>query len=463
MEKYAERLRNAMFSPQTIGEHYMQNSVLFAMLKTHKLVELNEDVKGVKCTFMTKNEYLRYKEAEMLNEILDDEQKQKLQEIKDQIRKDAKTAADYAWWRRDILTDFIYLRCTDNQIKEFQQKKKAKHEQYLAEFNDKEDMYSQIELGEDGFASYREGSKLQELSERMVLDGKVTAADLIVGQFSERVRKVNNKIHGVYNKKGRAYIENKWYGGLVMQYHKHLPTGILKRYRTRGYYNETRGTVEKGIIASSARLFTLNAEKIAADQGWTKEELRTFKGVQKLLAHSLSYLMQLKVTWNILPEYDRANIRRNLGDLIGVTSGLALVCGLKALHFGDDDDDSILGNLMLYEADRLASECFLYNPLGLWSESKTLMSTPIAGESVINDAISATKNIINFILGDEEDDGLYHTGQFAGRHKLAVYIERRTPIWNGIRSIRDLPDNNRYFKRGQTVVGLFNVRKWFED
>ena len=463
MEKYAERLRNAMFSPQTIGEHYMQNSVLFAMLKTHKLVELNEDVKGVKCTFMTKNEYLRYKEAEMLNEILDDEQRVKLQEIKDQIRKDAKTAADYAWWRRDILTDFIYLRCTDAQIKEFQQKKKAKHEQYLAEFEEKEDMYSQIELGEDGFASYREGSKLQELSERMVLDGKVTAADLIVGQFSERVRKVNNKIHGVYNKKGRAYIENKWYGGLVMQYHKHLPTGILKRYRSRGYYNETRGAVEKGIIASSARLFTLNAEKIAADQGWTKEELRTFKGVQKLLAHSLSYLMQLKVTWNILPEYDRANIRRNLGDLIGVTSGLALVCGLKALHFGDDDDDSVLGNLMLYEADRLASECFLYNPLGLWSESKTLMSTPIAGESIINDALSATKNIINFILGDEEDDGLYHTGQFAGRHKLAVYIERRTPIWNGIRSIRDLPDNNRYFKRGQTVVGLFNVRKWFDD
>ena len=37
---------------------------------------------------------------------------------------------------------------------------------------------------------------------------------------------------------GAAYIESNWWGGLVMQYHKHIYPGIMKRYRVKGYYNE---------------------------------------------------------------------------------------------------------------------------------------------------------------------------------------------------------------------------------
>ena len=215
------------------------------------------------------------------------------------------------------------------------------------------------------------------------------------------------------------------------------------------------------MTSSIVDFFSLNLRKVAKEERWTKEEYTAMEGFRFALAHSYAYLNQLRLTWKIMPEYDKANIRRNLGDLVGVVSGLAAVCFLTGLDW--DDDDDVMHSLMLYEADRLASECFLYNPIGLWSESKTLMSTPIAGESVINDCIAAIKNIAAYVMGNDEDDGLYHSGQFAGRHKLTVYLERRTPIWNGIRSLRDLPDNNHYFKRGQTVVGLFNVRKWFDD
>ena len=41
----------------------------------------------------------------------------------------------------------------------------------------------------------------------------------------------NKKIHGVYDKLGRATIENEFWGSLVMQYHKHIYPGIMKRYR----------------------------------------------------------------------------------------------------------------------------------------------------------------------------------------------------------------------------------------
>jgi len=323
-------------------------------------------------------------------------------------------------------------------------------------------MWSQIELGEDGYASFVEGSKLAELDTMPCLDGSVTCADLLIGQFSERVRKVNNKIHGVYNKRGRAYIENKWWGSLFMQYHKHLPFGILKRWRSRGYYNETRGATEKGMIGSLQTLFSLNFRMLKKDIGLTDDQLNALESVRMILANAYEYFSLLKQTWHLIPEYDRANVRRNIGDFVGVLAGISGVLAVVAWQ-GDDDDDGIVSNLMLYEFDRLASEAFLYNPIGLWSESKTLMSTPIAGESIIDDALSAVKNIAGAIVGGEDYDGLYHSGQFAGRHKLTVYLERRTPIWNGIRSIRDIPDNNHYFKRGQTVVGMFNVRKWVDN
>ena len=37
---------------------------------------------------------------------------------------------------------------------------------------------------------------------------------------------VNKKVHGVYDKLGSANIEQHWWGGMVMQYHKHLYPGF---------------------------------------------------------------------------------------------------------------------------------------------------------------------------------------------------------------------------------------------
>ena len=457
IEKYAERIRNAMFSPQTIGEHYMQNSVLFAMLKSHKIVELDEPIKGLNCTFMNFGDYVNYNNAKLLNEVLTEEQRQQFAEFKADITKDAQELADYAWWKKDFIAQFVAERLSREQREQYIKKRDAKLEQLREEFDTKQDMWSQIELGDDGYASFVPGSKLEELSNQPALDGKVTAADLLVGQFSERVRKVNNKIHGVYNKRGRAYAENKWWGGLFMQYHKHLPTGILKRWRLRGYYNETRGTVEKGMVQSIVSLHKLNVTTLAKDNNWTDDQANTVQSLINILTHSYSYLTNIRHALKLMPEYDRANLRRNLGDLVGVLAGVAGVIALLSLG-DDDDEEKIWYALMMYECDRLASEAFLYNPVGLWTETKTLMSTPIAGESIIDDAISAIENIAYAIVGDEDYDGLYHTGQFAGRSKIRVYIERRTPIWNGIRSIRDLPNNNRYFKRGDKVTTIFPTK-----
>ena len=482
MEKFSERVRNAMFSPQTIGEHFMQNSVLFAMLRSHKIVDIENDALGIGKTYMSEKEYINYRLGQELNDILTEEQQEEFAKWKKEVKSDKDKLSEYAWWRRDILTDFVYLHCHKSnkakqegrknltaeeiranrvdhnaQINKFLKDREKLTNKFKEEFAQLEDMYSQCELGSDSKLSFKEGSVLHDLSQQFVAGENVTATEALLGRFTERVRKVNNRIHGIYNRMGRAYIEKRWFGSLIMQYHKHLPIGLLKRYRTRGYFNETRGTTDKGMLASIFDFLSLNADKVKIDYGWTEDNVNAVKSVQFMLAHSLAYIAQIKTTWNIVPEYERANIKRNLGDLVGVLAGLLTVIGLIA--YDDDDNDSLLYNLWLYEGQRLADEAFLYNPLGLWTETKTLMSTPVAAQSIISDIIKAVINIANY-------DETFQTGRFAGQNKLKVYLTRRIPGYGGIRSLLSLPDSNRYYKIGDTASTIVPTRpigEWIGD
>lgn len=463
LEKYSKRLRDAMFSPQTITEDFMQNSVLFGMLHSHKIVAYADDPTGIGFTYMNKAEYVNYRQAELLTDILSEEQMEAFGKFKAKVKNNKDEVKEYAWFRRDLLTDFVYLHCSEEQARKFITARKKQRETLEREFDALEDMYSQCELGSDGYLTFREGSMLAEL-DKFNGENNVTKAEALLGRFAERVRKVNNKIHGVYNKMGAAYIERKWYGSIIMQYHKHLPFGLMKRYRNRGFFSEFRGTVEKGIAQSYYDFLSLNFRKLQADGKITQGELGALESLQNIFMNIGDYIMQLGMTWNMLPEYDKANIRRSLGDIAGCLAAIAATIALLCL--GDDDDDSILYNLALYEADRLASEAFLYNPLGMISETKKLMSTPIAAQSIITDIFSSMINISHAIIQGDEWESTYQSGRFAGEYKLAVYLERRIPIWNGIRGILDIPENNHYYKVGDNAVTLVptkDIANWIKE
>ena len=85
-------------------------------------------------------------------------------------------------------------------------------------------------------------------------ESKLTFDEL--AKFKIAVISVNKKIHGVYDKIGAANIEKHWWGSVVMQYHKHMYPGIMKRWRRRGYYNEFRGSVERGSYVALASLLS---------------------------------------------------------------------------------------------------------------------------------------------------------------------------------------------------------------
>lgn len=463
LDKWSERIRNFMFSPQTATEHKMQNEALFAMLHSHKLISYPDDPKHIGYRIMNEKEYLNYKQLEILSEIISEDKLKEFNEFKKSISKDANLAKDYAWFRKDLVSEFAATHLNKEEKREFINKLKEKRKQLRKEFEEKENLYSQLELGDNGYMKFKEGSDIYKLDVPGIHKDTTKAIELL-GDFAWKVRKVNNKIHGVYNRIGQAYIEKSWYGSLVMQYHKHLPFGLLKRYANRGHYDEFRQSAEKGMLQSCVDFLSLNARSLKSELGINDDEIGAIEAVQNIIKHGLDYVMHIRTTWDLLPDYERDNIRRNLGDFIGVMGGIMTAIALQALG-DDDDEDSILYNLALYEADRLSSEAFMYNPIGLMTETKKLMSTPIASQTIINDIVKSSIEIAGFIMQGEDYDPIYKSGRFAGENKLSVFIQRRIPIWNGIRNILDTPENNKYYKVGETastIIPVKDIAEWIE-
>ena len=179
--------------------------------------------------------------------------------------------------------------------------------------------------------------------------------------------------------------------------------------------------------------------------------------MQNLIRNYVEFATHIRLNWNMLPEYERANIKRALGDLAGVFSAVCLAIALRVAA-GDDDDNGLLYNLAMYECDRLASESFMYNPFGIISEGQKLWSSPIAVESGIEDLFHTAGFISQWIIQGEDFDPYYQTGLYAGENKLWVNLRRQIPMYHAINMVERLERSNKYYKLGDNMLTIIPVK-----
>ena len=452
------RVRDFMFSPQTMGEHFMQNSAMFSIMLSHRLYKnTNPELNG-KTEYIVKGhaEVIRDAHEAALMKILDNDKnlKDKFLEFRKSQLKDDNIKKEYAWFRRDITSEFV-RKLDEDKKKEFIKIRKQFEEEALKEFETMPNIMSQFKLGDNGKLAFADGSILSNLNNNKKNNSEVNDAYKILGALKGKVISVNKKIHGVYDRMGSAQIEKYWWGALVMQYHKHIYPGFMKRYRRHGYYNEERGTIEKGCYNALIDFLSIPIRNYRQDMN--DEEVRGMEGIQNLFKNISDFCLNIKTNWQLLPDYERKNIRRNLGDVIGVLGAVAIAIGLRALG-DDDDEDGIIYNLCLYEADRLASESFQFNPFGAASEAKKLWSNPVAVQSIVNDVLASMGTMAQILIEGEDYDPYYHSGKYAGEHKLKVYIERRIPVWRGINAILNIGHDNHYYKLGDNMISIIPVK-----
>ena len=465
MAEVLKRFRNFTYSFQSVGEHYMQNSVLIAMLNSNRLYTDSAGVQriGDFNDFTKDLENIAMRNAIKGNSTLTMYYNNFLINTK----YDAKNKYDVVSNKIDINRKFLYSirdmnnTDSDTMYRDLVNKYNKEREKLLK--TAKEEFNKGIKV-KDLF-EYKDGRAVlkQSILDNFNRYNEVGDLKSLISNFKGKVIMVNQKIHGIYDKNGAARLEKKWYGSLVMQYHKHLLTGILKRYRRKGYYNEFRESRELGAYQTLANFlgiefanFKERVKNNAADDGSIAVE-----SVKLVLQATINTFAHAKFNYSTLSRFEKANLKRNLGDLAGILSAMLIVTLLYAAFDDDDIKDDGWKASLLYLADRLYSDSSMYTPIGLVSEYKTAWSSPIASANGPSDLLKAV-TMLPKALFDPEFDPIYRTGQYRGENKFEVLLRRNLPAVRPYDRIQFITRNNSYYKIGESQIGV-NIAKNFGD
>ena len=443
--EYARRMRNLMYSLQSGGEHFMQNTVLFAVLKSNKIFD---DVDGVKrCGSFS--EYVWKLEYNAMVSVIskDKDLLEELKEFKRIIRQDKTEQFKYDTFKHNIIEDFLRAHASKEIIQEYIHAKNQAIKKAKEEWKTKPAIIDLLEL-KNGEIVPKAGA---EITPDMINDIKNKTINL------------NKKIHGVYDKIGAALIEFTWWGSLVMQYHKHLYPGVMKRFRRRGYYNEQTNTIEIGSYVAFVDFLGKEFRNVVSD---AKKQGDGYVGiaiasVQNTFKAVINTITNIKTNWNLMSPWERNAVKRCLGDLYGILSALLLGITIYAMTDDDDEKESNVVATGLYLADRLLSESQMYTPWGLYSEGKTLWSSPIAAYNGPSDLIKIMDYSARWLF-DEDFDPVYSTGIYKGKNKIGMLIKRNIPIYRVIERLNNMTKNNSYYRINEKALNM-KISKYIAD
>ena len=443
--EYARRMRNLMYSLQSGGEHFMQNTVLFAVLKSNKIFD---DIDGVKrCGSFS--EYVWKLEYDTMVSVIskDKDLLEELKEFKRIIRQDKTEQFKYDTFKHNIVEDFLRAHASKEIIQEYIHAKNQAIKKAKEEWKTKPAIVDLLEL---------------KNGEIVPKDRAEITPDMI-NDIKNKTVNLNKKIHGVYDKLGAAAIEFTWWGSLVMQYHKHLYPGVMKRFRRRGYYNEQTNTVEMGSYTALVDFLSKEFKNVVSDakkQGDGYVGI-TVASVQNTFKAVINTITNITTNWNLMSPWERNAIKRCLGDLYGILSALLLGITIYAMTDDDDEKESNVVATGLYLADRLLSESQMYTPWGLYSEGKTLWSSPIAAYNGPSDLIKIMDYSARWLF-DEDFDPVYSTGIYKGKNKVGVLIKRNIPIYRVIERLNNMTKNNSYYRINEKALNM-KISKYIAD
>ena len=449
-----EKLRNALYSPNAIGEHFMQNGAMFSLMYSNRLVPVvdAENRGKIKYRAMSKYEYIADCHEKALKRIIEGtEFEAKFNNYVGSIKEDANKLKEFVFGRKDFTTEFART-LPNNMQKEFVIVKKKLEKTATADFEKNSTLIENLDL-KDGKLVFKEGSKLAEL-DALSADKEVSDAYKLLGEFKGKVISVNKEIHGVYDKLGAAQLEKHWWGSLVMQYHKHIYPGILKHYRKQGYFNEERGAFTLGCGPALMDFLSMPLDKIKADREINGTQLGALQTLQKLFIGYVDMATNFNTNWNMLPRYQRAAILRAMGNVAGSIAAIAMALAAHAIWDDKELKKSTLGNLLIYEADSLATQVMMYTPPFVITEGKKLYSSPIAAQTMPSDVLKTMNIIAEGLIAGDDYDWDYSSGRYANENKIYVLITRQIPIYRAYSNIAGLDKSNSYYKLGDNILGI---------
>ena len=462
-----KKIYETLYITQSSGEFFMHNSTMLGFLHSHRIYQMNGKTKiGTLKQFIRDNREQVFEN--ILNESGNEEIKKRYNEFKESIIKNLNSKYEYISYRKDMITQFLSKKENVKIAKKFNESVKESNAELTKTFN--------------GFPKVKDQFEVKKGRAVLKQDALITEED--VANLRNKIIEINERIHGKYSKSAANKLQSYWWGSLLMQFHKHIANAFTRRYGygwNKSYYNEFRENVDKGSYVSFTDF--VFGKQMKSNNIWTiirgratdnsNNSVNALQALGTMMKELFQFTTHVGMYYNLLPEYDKANIKRTIIDAVNVLVGIGVatigMVAIKQTSDKDDDDEStvadIFANSIYYWGDRLTSEVWVWNPIGLYAEGKKLYNTPAVIQSTLVEFMTALGAGIDYYVMGNENALEYQSGALYGKNKITHNLIKQIPILNQLYKASNLTRMNNYYKLQKNIFSIVKepIQDWVNE
>jgi hypothetical protein len=287
--------------------------------------------------------------------------------------------------------------------------------------------------------------------------------------FGMRVKRILSRMHGEYSDLGRVAAQKYALGRMAYMFRKFVIQGYKRRWE-KGYRDPS---IQDDIRKLKAELIELNQDKKGNKERITQitHEIRNLntqlhqpkynelgdyfsEGNYITMGRYANNLIRdmnglqftiMSENWNNLRPYEKANIKRFMGDVFFMLTAIVLG-GLFMAKGKDDDEDRWIWGFLAYQMLRWKAELMFFTPK--IDEAMSVLRSPAASISVIENVIKLSTQIF-----DPFDT--YQSGPFKDKLKLEKTVTNMIPLYRQIYRMRDVDTQIPWFRQNLFTEKIF--------
>ena len=238
-------------------------------------------------------------------------------------------------------------------------------------------------------------------------------------RITQRVRQLNEYMHGAYADQNSNYLQRFTTGRLAIMMRKWIEPGV--RRRLAGFKGAWYG--EQG-MRWDQQLNDFHEGTVTTLYRFMRDSWNEGEGLKFSLA----------ANWNKMNDIERANMHRLIVESAIMTATLVFAHAMYGIARDMSDDDEANRYWYLgYQANRLFSELAFYYPPFSINEMYRVLKSPAASISLIERTMRLSGQI-----WDPLDE--YKAGRRKGELKIGKYARDMVPFYNPIERVQNMAD-----------------------
>ena len=248
------------------------------------------------------------------------------------------------------------------------------------------------------------------------LDGSEIEFNKLVKQKENQIKKVNQDIHGIYNKDDANAFQQIALGRMVMMYRRYLVPSLMRRFGSAQYRYLLEGTPAQ----YRDGLFGEKHEYL--HDGWTEGYYRSlFTFTSELIKSIKKQQFSIATTWDSLTYTQKSNVIRSATELVQV---IALGVLVSLLDFKDMKNKPWYIRMAKYQAMRVFTELAALTPSPYMPEEFfKILNSPMASIQILQGGLDILNLMNPWGWTNELEGGLFkgHSTNFRNLVKDLPY------------------------------------------